>query len=271
MFKKICSVLIILCSLTFMCSCGENTMADTNKVEITENTETNQSDNSGDTKPTVRTESQTDENKQTSSYDTEALDGLEDSFIENIENNIEELESEYETLCSSISSYDAYVNNVESVEVFYDKILSSFYDMTAEAYEFGLIYAETVTNSDLDYDEMYDLIDGIYDCIYSDAGDALYDDIYSGLLDDMYDDFYNGVIADGYDTVPYADWSDVSHDAYRYWSDTSSDCYDYWSDMKSDIYDLWSDLRRAFFGDNLEKARKIVEDFREDVEKLNKN
>ena len=140
--------------------------------------------------------------------------------------------------------------------------------MTVKAYEYSLTYADAVINSGISCDDMYDSIEGIYDCVYSDVGDALYDDIYSGILDDMYEYFYSAVVEDGYDTVPYKDWYKISHDAYSYWDDTRSDCYDYWSDMKSDIFNLWSDLRKAFFEDNLEKAQKIVNDFRKDVEKL---
>lgn len=273
MIKKICTILVILCSLTAMCSCGENTTTEKDTNGENYKSEIIYSDNSEDIKANDKAENKTEEqkdNQSSSVYGADTLNELEDSIIEDIENDVSELESEYKVLCDSISSYDDYLNNIKAVESFYDKIKNSSYAISIKLYEYSLTYAETVINSGLPCDDMYTSIDGIYDCIYNDAADNLYDDIYNGILDDMYDDFYNGVISDGYDTTPYKEWSEISYNAYELWSDTRYDSYKYWSDMRSDIYEFWSNLRGAFYIDDLEKAQKIINDFKEDIDKLKK-
>lgn len=271
MFKKICSILLILCSITAMCSCGENGQTDNSTGGEIYSSETGVTDNSENIKTTEKTENKTEDkkdNQNPSMSDTDSLSDLEDSIINDTENDISQLESEYEVLCESISSYDDYINNIEPVKAFYEKINSSSYAISIKAYEYSLTYAETVINSGTSCDDMYDSIDGIYDCIYNDVGDILYDGIYDGILDDMYDDFYSGVIDDGYDTAPYEEWSEINHNEYELWYNTRSDCYEHWYDMRSDIYGFCSDLRSAFFNDDLEKAQKVVTDFKEDIEKL---
>ncbi len=68
----------------------------------------------------------------------------------------------------------------------------------------------------------------------------------------------------------YSEWSDARSDEYEWWSDTRSNVYEDWSDMRSDIYEFQSDLRGELWSDDIDKAQEKIEDFREDIEKLNK-
>ena len=60
----------------------------------------------------------------------------------------------------------------------------------------------------------------------------------------------------------------LNSDEYDRWSDSSSEVYDVWSDCGSDIYDFWSDVKGEIWDDDLEKAQKKIENFKEDIDKL---
>ena len=206
----------------------------------------------------------------TLSHDIDDLfDELENNISAETEELLESLYKDYESLITEIDTFDKYLSNESKIETFYNNIYDSHYDLCKKMYFYSLDYAKIILNSNKSLDDKYDYFDEIYDVIYDDIGDELYDEIYNGILDEIYDEFYNGILKDAYDTVPYSDWSSARSNEYDLWSDTRSDVYDDWSDTRSDIYDFWSDIRSKLWKDDIEGAKKILQDFEDDVKKLN--
>lgn len=277
MIKKVLTAMLALCMVIALCGCQikkecgtsneNNTAEDKNDgEEIIEN-----DTNGKDATDAVEKDDGNKEDYKITITDTadeleEELEALEDKIISETESSVAELEAEYEKLVESITTYDEYVSGVKRVEAFYDKVNAKSEEIAGSLYKYTVIYAETVLNANISADDMYDAMDGIYDCIYEDAGDVLYDGIYDGILDDIYDDFYDGVLEDRDENVSYGDWSSVRSDEYKMLSDTRSDCYEHKSDMCSDIYDFRSDVKGKLYKDDIEGARKELKKFKEDVE-----
>ena len=200
--------------------------------------------------------------------DQQSLDDVEYALSEDFENIISSLETEWEELKGVVDSYNSYIENIEKIEGFYDKVNKTNTQMCIMMYEYALKYADIIMSTNESADDMYDAFDKIYDSVYDDAGDDLYDEIYDGLFDEMYDSFYDGIIDDAYDTVPYKDWSKIHSNEYDMWSDSRSDVYDNWSDARSDIYDFWSDVRGDLWDNDMEDAKERIEDFRNDISKI---
>ncbi len=202
----------------------------------------------------------------------EVLDGdlekFENLVMGDVEDTIEALLEEYNLLLADVDTYENYMSNTAAVEGFYEKVYVETVDLGIRLREYSVDMAEEILASDKSFDEKYDDFEIIYDCLYEDAGDEIYDEIYDGILDDMYDDLYDGVLDDGYDNAEYAEWSAARSNEYEWWSDTRSEVYDEWSDCRSDIYDFWSDMRGEMWDDDIERAYKKIEDFVEDIEKL---
>ncbi len=253
MSKKILSiclsVLLILSVAVMFCGCGKNDT--TNPVQ-------------GNTV----TESTTEATTIPFSPVADSVEALESLIMTDVKTTISELEAEYDSMISGITNYEEYLKNVSAIEDFYGKVSNTSYQLSIKLREYSVSYAELVINSGKSFNDICDDLDGIYDCIYDDAGDELYDGIYDGILDDMYDDFYSGVIDDAMDDYPYKQWSKVSSDAYDIWSDTSSDCYDHWSDMCSDVYDFWSDISDDYYDEGPEKAKETIADFKADIQRI---
>lgn len=251
MFKKLISVILALCTVAALCSCSAGT------------SETNTT--SAATAETTAAETATTKSEISNADSPETL---EDKIIEETEKAIATLTGEYEELSAGITSYDEYVANSEKVEEFYDKVNSTSEQIAINLCEYSGIYGELIMNSDMTTDDMYDAFDDLCDCVYKDAADILYDGIYDGLLEDIYDDFYDGILDDRDDSISYSDWYDTRSTEYKLWYRTRSDCYEHWSDMRSDVYEFCSDMRSELFSNDIEKAQKILEDFKEDVQKM---
>lgn len=243
------SVLLILSVAVMFCGCGKKDA--THPVQ-------------GNTVPENTTEATT----IPFSPAADSVEALESLIMTDVKTTISELEAEYDSMVSGITNYEEYLENVAKIEEFYEKVSNTSYQLSVKLREYSVTYAELVINSGKSYDDIYDDLDGIYDCIYDDAGDELYDGIYDGILDDMYDDFYSGVIDDAMDDYPYKEWSKVHSDAYDIWSDTRSDCYDHWSDMCSDVYDFWSDISDDYYDEGTEKAKETIADFKSDIQRM---
>jgi hypothetical protein len=200
-----------------------------------------------------------------------AFDALTEIVLNDVEDTVSAINSEYEKLITDIDTYEKYHEDTDRVEAFYAKVLNDTKDLCIRMREYSIDFAESIMSSDKSNDEKYDDFDELYDCIYEDASDEIYDEIYDGILDDMYDDLYDGVLDDAYDNIPYSEWSDARSNEYGWWSDTRSDAYEEWSDFRSDVYEFWSDMRSELWGDDIERAYEKIEDFREDVEKLKSN
>ena len=199
---------------------------------------------------------------------------LDDIVIKDVEDTVAALNAEYEGLKAEIDTYAKYLDNTDKMEAFYAKIRDTNYSLCVRMYEYSLDYAESIVNSDMTNDDKYDELEELYNRIYDDAGNEIYDGIYDGILEDMYDDFYDGLLDDAYDNEEYSEyseWYDARSNEYEWWYDTRSDVYEDWYDMRSDIYEFQSDLRGELWSDDIDKAHKKIEDFREDIEKLNKN
>ena len=199
--------------------------------------------------------------------DIEALE----AFVEkDVEDTIAALEKEYEKLVEAIDSYEKYKLNIDKVEAFYTKTYNENKALCLRLYEYSYDYADLVMNSELTCDDKYEELKEVYDVIYDDAGGEIFDEIYSGVLADIYDEFYSGILSDAYETVPYSEWADMRSTEYDWWSDTRSDVYDDWADCRSDIYDFWSDIRGELWDEDIQKAEKLMNEFREDIDKLKK-
>lgn len=221
-------------------------------------------------------ESKTDAPKEeeTKAPSTNTDGDFDDIVIKDVEDTVAALSTEYEALKAEINTYAKYLGSTDKMESFYAKIQDTNYSLCVRMYEYSLDYAENIVNSDMSNDEKYDELEELYDSIYDDAGNEIYDGIYDGILEDMYDDFYDGLLDDAYDNEEYSEyseWSDARSDEYEWWSDTRSQVYEDWSDMRSDIYEFQSDLRGELWSDDIDKALEKIKDFREDVEKLNKD
>lgn len=192
-------------------------------------------------------------------------------FEEEINNTVTEMYENLEELDEELNSYRKYIENTDKVESFYLNIYRNTKSLCIKMYEYSVIYAENILESEKSNDDKYKDFEVIYDNIYDDAGDEIYDLIYDDLFDDMYDLFYDGLLDEAYDNEEYneySEWSDARSNEYDMWSDTRSDVYDIWSDTRSDIYDFWSDLRGELWDDDIDRAYKKIEDFKEDIEKL---
>lgn len=195
-------------------------------------------------------------------------DDLEAQIEAEIEATVDALSAELEILSVDIDDFHAYLEQIDDVQAFYEKILTTSAELCIRLYNYAALCAENVLVSGKSTDDMYDDMDIIYDLIYEDMGDEFYDGIYDGILDEVYDAFYGGALDDRPDDVEYADWSDVRSDAYEMWADARSDAYEQWADFRSEVYGFWSDMRGALWGDDLEDAVEELEDFREDVEEM---
>lgn len=198
----------------------------------------------------------------------DAIEVLAALVEKDVEDTISALETECEQLKEGIDSYDKYVENTAKVEAFYTQVYEENKALCFRMYEYSYDYAGMILNSDLSCDDMYDELEVIYDTVYDDAGDEIYDGIYDGLLDDLYDAFYDGVFDDAYDTIPYSELSKVRSNEYGWLSDCRSDVYSDLSDCRSDIYDFYCDIRGEMWSDDIEKAKRELEKFREDIDKL---
>ena len=196
-----------------------------------------------------------------------SVDELDEIVIQDAEDTVAKILSDRNELESSITTYDEYVANIDSIHAFYSDSLLESEQLGLRMREYAVQYAEMIVNSDADLSDKYDELDAIYDVIYDDAGDEMYS-IYVDVVDEMYDIYYAGILDDAYDQVSYDEWSDYRSDAYDTWSDTKSDIYDEWSDMKSEIYDFWSDVKGEVYDGDMEKANEFISDFKEDIARL---
>lgn len=192
------------------------------------------------------------------------LDGLAAEVEQTVEGTLSALTSEWEALAVGIDSYADYMASADKIKAFYSRVNTASAQLCDALCTLGADYAETVLASGSSANDMYDAMDDLYDLIYDDAGDDLYDGIYDGVLEDMYDALYDGALDDR-GSVTYSDWSDARSDEYDQWSDTRSDTYEQWSDFRSDVFDFWSDLRSELLWDDIDAAREVVADFREDL------
>ncbi|MBQ3088032.1 MAG: hypothetical protein IJC36_00180 [Clostridia bacterium] len=262
--KKLLALLLVVMMVLSLSACGENQQTEQN----TGNNQTQSTNNNDDiSTDNGKTNVDTTPSTNTSANTIEELEGI---ITKDIEDTVNALNSEWETLSATITTYDAYVKNAEKVEQFYEKINTQTEQACIRLQEYAVKYAEMIMTSDMSNDDKYDAFDELNDCIYDDAADDLNDGIYDGLLKDMQDALYEGVLDDSDDAPSYSDWYDVHSDEYENWYDTRSDVYEVWYDTRSDVYSFYYDMRGELWGDDIEKTQKTLDDYKADVEKLKK-
>ncbi|MBE7058648.1 MAG: hypothetical protein E7387_06060 [Ruminococcaceae bacterium] len=272
--KKILLILLVLVISVAMIACGEksvsNSSQNTDMPTITAEV-TNIPTQKPEKLPIEEsTKSPTEAPKEvptTEPINVKSLEELEELVEKDVEKTISELTKDFEELVNTIDTYESYKANIDTIEMFYEKIFINTHALTNRLKIYTLYYAEIIFSADNSIDDKYENMEEIYDVIYDNAGDDIYDEIYDGILDDMYDSFYDGILDDAKNSVEYYEWSDLRSDEYDLWSDTRSDVYDDWSDTRSDIYDFWSDTRGELWDEDIEKAIKEIERFKADVAK----
>ena len=232
---------------------SEQTVSDEEPNPVSEPDPTPESDSAPEPDPTPEPDS---------------FDALEANVLKDVEDCATGLTAEMEALAEEIDTFEKYTNNADKVESFYIKACTESSLLSICLMEHAVTYAEFIINSNDDFDDKYDNLDELYDCVYDDAGDEFYDGIYDGVLDEMYDVFYDGLLDDAYDSVPYDEWLDARSDEYEWWLDARSDAYEIWLDTRSDIYEFWLDLRSATFAKDSDEINEIIEDFIENIEDL---
>jgi hypothetical protein len=225
--------------------------------------------------PIIKVESEivpspTDTGKQTSDISATTYEELERVISTDVDTTMSTLEEAYLSLSTEINTLELYINNYDSIEEFYNYVISETEALWLRLYDYSISYVNLIISSGKDFNDMYDDADNIYDEIYDDAGDDIYSDIYDGILEEMYRYYYDGILDDKPESMEYSDWSDLRSDEYEIWSDTRSDVYDTYSDSRSDIYDFVSDIRSALWDDDLEEVNKELADFKETLEKARK-
>lgn len=271
--KRILAALCIGTILMSITACGNNesSEASTTSITVTEST-TTVTEATVKSEPTsaINMDETTSDVMQTATSETAAdpIEEINNAVAEDLMNTFSALSSEYEQLKLELDTYEKYLDNADKMEAFYDNIYKTSQELNLRLCEYSLYYAETIVNSDMSFDDKYDMLDELYDNIYDDAGDDIYDEIYDGLLQDIYDDYYDGLLKDAYDNADYKEWADARSDEYDWWSDTRSDVYKNWADFRSDIYEFWSDMRSEMWSNDTERALEKIEDFREDIAKM---
>lgn len=264
--KKIVSVLLIMVMCLCLCSCGDK------DGNVQTGGEQKKETQDKDTQGQDIQDAQISENDNASTDIVWDLDmtyeELETKIQQDTENTVSALSEEWETLKSEVDTYEKYLENMDLVEAFYEKIYDETELLAIRLREYCLIYAKLIVGSDMSYDDMYDELESIHDSLYEDAGEVIHDDIYDGILDEMYEYYYDGILDDAYEDAEYSEWSDARSEEYGWWSDARSDVYGEYSDYRSDSYGLYSDLRGEIYSEDIEDALEDIEDFEKDIQKM---
>lgn len=155
--------------------------------------------------------------------EAKTLEEVEGIVSTDVESTINELNTEWEKLKEEVNTYNVYLNEVEKVETYYDKIQSTTEQLCIRLYAYSANCAELILSSSKEYKDKYDDLEMINDIIYENAREEINDRIYDGILKDMEDTFYDGIIKDAEDNVPYSDWYDTRSNEYEIWYDTRSE------------------------------------------------
>lgn len=264
--KKIVSILLIMVMCLCLCSCGDK---DGNvQTGGEQKKETQDKDTQGQDIQDAQI-SETDNASTDIVWDLDmTYEELETKIQQDTENTVSALSEEWETLKSEVDTYEKYLENMDLVEAFYEKIYDETELLAIRLREYCLIYAKLIVGSDMSYDDMYDELESIHDSLYEDAGEVIHDDIYDGILDEMYEYYYDGILDDAYEDAEYSEWSDARSEEYGWWSDARSDVYGEYSDYRSDSYGLYSDLRGEIYSEDMEDALDDIEDFEKDIQKM---
>lgn len=197
---------------------------------------------------------------------------FDDAVAAAVDETLSVLTANYDALMADVDTFDAYLENTEAIDAFYEEIVEATDALCLTLREYSLQYAkEIIADNGDDFGDMSDDLDEIYEEVYDDAKSDIYDDVYYGIIDDLYEAFYNGVVDDGYDSLEYSEWEAISNAAYDSWQAASNKVYDIVSDFDDDIYDFYYDLDDKVWDENIDKINAILDDFAFDIEVLKGN
>lgn len=244
--KRLVSVIMVFVMSVCLCSCGNSATKGANtSMKNTEETKNNVDIMSMDEGVT--------------------FESLKEMVKKDTDETIASLYSEWEIMKADIDTYEKYVQNTETVEEFYDKVIDENGLLCIRLREYCYLYAKLVLDSGMSFDDMYDELEEIHDEIYEDAGDAIHDEIYDGILDEMKEYYYDGILDDAKDDVEYSDWYDVRSDEYEWWYDARSDVYEDYYDFRDDSYGFYYDMRGDIYSEEIDEANETMDDFKEDI------
>lgn len=196
------------------------------------------------------------------------VEELETVVDEHVSECVQALWSEWTVLFKDIDTFDEYMTNVDTIEAFHTHIEDSASQIFVMICDYGIVYAELITQSDSSTKEMYNAFEDFKDCIYEDACEIVKDEIYEDLLGEIKDYYYDGIIDDAKDSVQYSDWSEARGDAYSWWSDARGEVYSNWSDTRGDLYSFYSDIRSELYSGDIDGAVDELQDFKDKVAKM---
>ena len=196
---------------------------------------------------------------------TEELEGIIETHVSEC---IQSLQNEWIVLSSEIDSYEKYVNNVDEIEAFHSHIEDSAHQILKMICEYGVVYAELIMQSDSSPRDKYNDFEDFHDIIYEDACEMVHDDIYDDLLGKIKKYYYEGIVKDAKEMVSYTEWANARSDTYNWWADARSEVYSAWADTRSDLFSFYADIRSELFSQDINKANKELDDFKNKVKEM---
>lgn len=264
--QKFISMLCISAALISFTACADTNRSDESRTETNTTSERSEKDDvsSGGktTSDTTFGEQATLFENDVSEYSAGSVGELTEAAVKDTENTVAALEKEYAELIADIDTYEKYLESVDRIWAFYDKISKTNDALYVRMYEYSLAYAETAVEAGVSDEELDMLCDGMRD-----VADKIYGGIYEGILSDMFDDIYEGAL-DEADGVAYLDWADVCNDEIDRWDVASTDAFEAYSEFCSDVHDLCVDIKHAMQENDAKTATKKIEKLREKVDKV---
>lgn len=197
----------------------------------------------------------------------ELKQALQSSSEADVSSVIDSLNSKFDNLKSEIKTYSDYLNKIDKVQAFYSEILYDIASLCIRLMEYGVNYTTNLSALDISFDEKYELMEAVDDCIYEDSLEDVDDYVYDDLFDDIEKYLYDGIIDDAEKEVSYSDWYDTKSNEYDMWYDARSELYDICYSLKDDIYGFYSDVKSELYQEDLERVNKKISKFQEKIEK----
>ena len=196
--------------------------------------------NSGNEKTAIGTS-----NTETVNTQSKKDGSFEEILNADVQDAIDSITKEYESLASEIDDYKSYKANADKVAEWYtyceEQSAQLYAQIAADSYE----QYQKIANTGLkDYKEWHDMLTDSYK-VWDDAMQDYYK-AWNRLYEDAYG-LFNDVVSDGYDVVSYDESSDTWEDMYDLHSDSWEDMYDSYSDAWEDLYDFYGEVFDEFY------------------------
>ena len=235
MFKKVFSVMLVLCVAVALCSCGADTSEGAKKY----------------------------------GYDHQDLDNMV-AFVKTTgEKHSTNMEEKTTVLIENLGdTFDSYQKNKSKISEFYADALADSDELFAALKAVSSDYYQCVAKDHFSeykvwtgaMSDMYDSWTKAMEHFYDTCGDC-FQDVFEACSD-----FINL----GYDEVPYKECSGVYSDMYDEYSDAWSDMYKKYSDTWGDLYQTYSDVWGSFYAGKTE-IHDILHGKSADSDKASKN